>query len=371
MPNGAHNITTPNSIQASDDLSSTPDYVEEFPRARVEPLPLWCTATYGSHCSRCVSVCPTGAISVNEEGPEIDEDKCTRCGLCAGICDAFAFANITLSDLLARTIRGWKNEGSVCFTCNEHLLPGLQPRNNVIVVPCLGSIPPEFWAAVMAEGIEIGIFRDSTYCETCTVAGDLGAGLFGYALDTACQWCESSVVKCKSIPEKVDFLTSLARIDTGDRRELFSSLKNESLEVASGKHRKRQSNTTDEYFRKRDIMRAEGRIRAGRASRRATPGQNVSLRKYPRQKLLIEAVQKRPDIAPNIPRYFSCTHEEKCCKEKACLAACPTHCRTLPEIAPAPRVNPTGCIACGACIAACPHDACDFYETTAEIFIKD
>ena len=72
-------------------------YANPFPREEVVALKSWCTAPHGSGCSRCLSVCPTGAISLDEGGPHIDEELCTRCGMCAGICDAFAFTRITLS----------------------------------------------------------------------------------------------------------------------------------------------------------------------------------------------------------------------------------------------------------------------------------
>ena len=43
--------------------------------------------------------------------PIINEDLCTRCGMCAGICDAFAFTRITLEDLFTRAEREAKEEG--------------------------------------------------------------------------------------------------------------------------------------------------------------------------------------------------------------------------------------------------------------------
>ena len=45
--------------------------------------------------------------------------------MCAGICDSFAFTRITLEDLFARAEREAKEEGAVCFTCNDHLFEGV------------------------------------------------------------------------------------------------------------------------------------------------------------------------------------------------------------------------------------------------------
>ena len=83
---------------------------------------------------------------MQETGPILDSSLCSRCGLCAGVCDAFAWKRITLEDLVLRSEREAKSEGSVVFTCNEHIFPGLAPRSNVIILPCLASLPPEFWS---------------------------------------------------------------------------------------------------------------------------------------------------------------------------------------------------------------------------------
>jgi ferredoxin len=42
-------------------------------------------------CTACYAVCPIGAITMveDEEGfeyPQIDEDKCIRCGMCQKVC---------------------------------------------------------------------------------------------------------------------------------------------------------------------------------------------------------------------------------------------------------------------------------------------
>lgn len=94
-------------------------------REEIVALNSWCTAPYGSGCQRCVAACPHQAISLTNDGPYIDSEKCTYCGICAGICDAFAWSRITLGDLAARCEREAKSEGFVCFTCNEHILKAL------------------------------------------------------------------------------------------------------------------------------------------------------------------------------------------------------------------------------------------------------
>ena len=37
-------------------------------------------------CTKCMRTCPNGAITMNENLPVIDYEKCIGCGLCADVC---------------------------------------------------------------------------------------------------------------------------------------------------------------------------------------------------------------------------------------------------------------------------------------------
>lgn len=48
-----------------------------------------CLALTGSFCSTCSERCPVpGAIVVEAGRPRVDEDVCTGCGVCVGLCPA-------------------------------------------------------------------------------------------------------------------------------------------------------------------------------------------------------------------------------------------------------------------------------------------
>ena len=83
----------------SENETEAEEDIDPFPREEVVTLESWCTAPHGSGCTRCQAVCPTGALSLENGTPRINTELCTRCGMCAGICDAFAFTRITLEDL--------------------------------------------------------------------------------------------------------------------------------------------------------------------------------------------------------------------------------------------------------------------------------
>ncbi len=363
----------PLEAEAFESEESEPEELTAW-REPIAALPAWCSACYGSTCKRCQAVCPTQAISLSPvSGPSIDEALCTRCGLCAGVCDAFIQTRYTLADLFQNVVRNAQEEGGIYFTCNEYLPPAAQPRDNVIVLPCLAALPPEFWAAVMAEGIELNMYCDFTLCHDCSVAGQQAPTLFKYALQTAQQWMSGEVYACRTLPEKGTVLETLSHIDEDDRRGLFSALAREGKDIASGQHRKRNSGTTSGFHEQQDRLRAEGRIKAAAISARAsTPQKPLSdaafSTKHPwdRQALLVTAVQKRPDRAATIRRYCTTTNEELCCHTLSCISACPTGARSLDTATNRVCVDAKLCIACGACVATCPTGACTFKEITAQ-----
>lgn len=346
-------------------------------RDPIAALPAWCSACSGSECQRCVAVCPTHAITLDPaSGPRIDEARCTRCGLCAGICDAFISTRSTLADLHKRVIRNAQIEGCVYFTCPDQLTPGIQPRDNVIVLPCLAAVPPEFWAAVMAEDLTVNIYCDFTSCHECTRAGSRAVALFEYALHTAQAWMEGRVCSCTALPEKGKVLDTLSHIDENDRRSLFSVLAHEGKDIASGQHRKRNSGATAKFHEQQDRLRAEGRIQSAsldfssRTFDTPNPLNPVFVQKHPwdRQALLVEAIHKNPERAEHITRYSTATDGLRCSHAYHCVSACLTGARSISSETGDIYTDPTLCIACGACVATCPAQACHFVELTAQAY---
>ena len=67
-----------------------------------------------------------------DEGARIDESL-LRCGMAAGICDAFAFSSITLEDLFSARYAKAGKKASCASPAMTYLFEGVAPRSNVII----------------------------------------------------------------------------------------------------------------------------------------------------------------------------------------------------------------------------------------------
>lgn len=147
---------------------SEPEIAPHIERNPVGVVASYCTRKAGTDCKRCLSVCAHQALSIGPNNtPHLDEETCTRCGLCQGVCDAFCTTRITYEDLLKHVRTLSAHNTPVYFTCAEHVSVGETPAYNVVVLPCIGALPPEFWAICLREGIHLILHIDFEFCETC------------------------------------------------------------------------------------------------------------------------------------------------------------------------------------------------------------
>ena len=198
----------------------------------------YCTRVRGADCSRCALACPHDAIGFAEDGrPTIDTDACTRCGICLGICDAFSSSRVTMIDVHARIRRIALRGEDVVLTCKENVFPGLEPAANVVVLPCLATLSPEFWTLALAENIPVKVACDLSYCADCDRAGEVAETLYSHAIETAEKWTRKRVGFIDTIPEKEQFIKDLANPVGVDRRSAFTNLVGDVGDIASGKRR--------------------------------------------------------------------------------------------------------------------------------------
>ena len=330
----------------------------------------YCTHASGSDCERCVFACPHDAITLAEgASPVVDHDACNGCGVCFGVCDAFAPTRITINELHARIRRTALLGERVYVSCSENVKPGTKVAQNVVVLPCLSMIPPELWTLMLAENIRITVACDLKNCESCPRAGDVGGQLFPHAIQLAEERTDRTILFSLRVP-KDETRGDSSLSDPKGRRSLFTDLASEVGEIASGKRRLKNSQVLQDIYERRERQRASARLNLVQDSIVGPLGHTSQERRllFPRQKMILEAIGRLPEAAPRIAVALSHTDPDVCTQAHACIPACPTGARHLDDDQNI-SLDPRLCVACGICVDACEEGACSVIETDATCYL--
>lgn len=374
---------------------------------RVFVIPAYCIRARGAACDRCVAACPAGAVSfageaspdgtggstdpmsASREGnlcaggaapaksasaPTIDHEACTRCGICLGVCDAFSSPQVTLEDLLGRVRRIAEAGGHAVFCCEECAGGRDELAARAVVLPCLAAAPAELWCAALAVDAGASIALDFARCEECPRAGTVGANRLAQAVEQAEAWSGRAVGFAEAVPLRDNLLRDL--LQPGDdeqaRRSVLAGLVNEAGDIASGRRRERNSPVLQQFYERRERMRAQTRRMQAEGLRpEGFGGEPGRARKtvWPTRALLLAAIERDPAIAARVPVRLAQIDDAACTDAGACVAACPTGAIEPREIESAMRVDARCCIGCGLCVSACESGAIALVEATGEALL--
>lgn len=345
------------------------------PEPRIVVLPDFCLNPRGGSCSRCVRACPVHAVSLEGEGglPVVDEKACTMCGICLGICDAFSSNSVTMTDLASRIRRTAQRGEGVFVTCPvnvEAAGEGFEPAPCVVEVPCLAALSPEFWTLVLAEGADLKLACDLSLCPECERAGSVAELLYAHAIETAQAWTGKTVDIVDEIPAKTGYLRSFATGEELDRRGAFAHFAGNVADAASGDYRRRNSDVLQDFYERRERMRAMTRqmdVSSFELSGFDATGRTRRMLQ-PKRKMLLDALEKEPSIASRVSVVVSGTDCALCCNALDCARVCPTGARSPHARSGLLAFDVRFCIGCGLCAQVCRTGAAFLEEGTAEVF---
>ncbi|MBY4797401.1 4Fe-4S binding protein [Collinsella sp. AGMB00827] len=335
------------------------DYKE---RPRANTIPCLVCRHETSACTACMDVCPVDAIDIEDGSIEIG-NACRKCGLCVAACPTEAFVSPKLQPkkLYEEISRAALAHETAYITCTRALRR--IPRENEVVIACVGAVPVEVWFSVLTEFSNVSVYLPLDICNACkTVTGEnqladyiataeewAGTGL-GLEVDPARLTC-----KKRREFERKEFMDDIVRT-TG----LAVSRLNPAAAAVASVSQRLQAHANRISDLERTLSNACGVTTEKR--------RRILLQ---RRQLLLSALQLVPERAESVQVKRPVCDFARCTMCGECVSACPVHACDL-VAAGRFSVEPTYCVGCGLCTEVCPTQALSLHDFDgADLVVPD
>lgn len=307
-----------------------------------------CSTRDPKACTRCLDVCPVDAITIKGSSVKVD-DRCRKCGLCATVCPTEVFICGSQAPLqLYKQVAEVASKYEDCYvTCTRAL--GRLPKENEVLLPCVGAISEELWFALLCEYPNLSVYLPVGICDRCRTT--TGEERYGDAIAAAEELSGESVGlevderrlnhEQSRAYRRSQFVSSMATSATR-----LVSRGNPALAGAQAVAQRIQQHTKQLTELQRTLEKAVG----------AQTSQNRRHILTQRRKLVMAALQKYPDLAEGFKLEIPACDSSRCTKCGDCVKVCPVHANDLDREGHF-SVEPAFCVNCGACAVACPEDA--------------
>ena len=299
-------------------------------------------------CNVCVNVCPVNAISFEGSTVKI-ADNCRKCGLCIAACPTEAFlAQRQMPKRLYDKIVRTANIYEECYiTCTRAL--GRLPKENEVLLPCIGVMPRELWFALLADYGNISVYLPLGICDKCrTITGEK---YFSEAIAAAEEDTPHNVgleVDEKALTheesrsyKRKQFISNIAQSSTR-----LVSRKTPVLAGAQAVADRLQKHPNQINSLQRSLEQIAGDKNAQSRRRLLTQ----------KRKLELTALQSHPGLAEKMRWEIPACDVTKCTMCGDCVRACVEHACQL-DAAGHFSVESAYCLNCSACVIACPENA--------------
>lgn len=299
-------------------------------------------------CRRCMDACPVNAIEIDEKVIKISDD-CRECGLCLSTCPTEAFQlpksmSKQLYDKIARIASAYEQ----CYvTCTRAL--GRYPKDNEVLLPCVGVITPELWFSLLVDYDNISVYLPLGICDRCQTT--TGEEIYSDHISQAEEWSGFSlgleVDEADLTHEQTraykrgQFVQNMAR--TGQRMMMAS---NPTLLGAKAVAERIKRHTQRVNEMQRTLEDAVGAKTSSNRRHTLTQG----------RKLMLSTIQTSPVLANVFKQQIPYCDSSLCSMCGDCARVCTVHACDI-DAGGHFSVQPAYCLSCGACVKVCEDGA--------------
>lgn len=286
-----------------------------------------------SICTQCGDVCPTGAVTITERLPAINQAQCVGCGGCVAVCPTEA---LKLEDFDG-------TEFFFSFAAEEENLVSCQKN-----VPCIAALSAEHLIGLC--GLKQGLRLDTGHCGGCKIG------------EKVLEWALPAVENVNYLLEAIESPYSVECVALGyqdvsnesgqkDRRDFFKTFHLHQIGKIRSDFEKEIQKKTDEHVE----------FALGSADTQALRAKKIT----ERRKLFFTALKRRekPEtfhVVESAKIAFTSQKlmdETKCTACEMCHRVCPTAALTSDIRHSKIDFDPFLCVKCHLCHDVCETDA--------------
>ncbi|MDO5120197.1 MAG: 4Fe-4S binding protein [Coriobacteriales bacterium] len=338
-----------------DTLTMDPSKVKQWDPGEYKEVPrtnavtcLQVTAQSDEVCGRCLEVCPTAAIDIKPAPKKVTiTEDCRKCGLCSSVCPAGTFLTTRLAakvlyDRIARVAAAYEQ---AYVTCTRAL--GRLPKDNEIVLPCVGAVPRDVWFALLTEYGNLSVYLPLGICDRCRTL--TGESVYADHISEAEELSNNSVgLEVDEASLTHEYTRAYKRSQfVGNMARAGMTVATKGVPVLAGAQlvAKRIKDHGQQLMDvQRQIEKAVG-AKTDLSKRRVLTQE---------RKLVLAALQKRPELAENFHCKVPVCDWSLCTMCGECAKACPFHACDIDSSGHF-SVEPAYCIGCEACMIVCPE----------------
>ena len=314
-------------------------------------------------CSRCLDVCPTHAITIHNQSVIIGED-CRKCGVCCAVCPTETISTRRhmprqVYDQIARAASAYEQ----CYVTCTRALKRL-PKDNEIVLGCVGSISRDLWFSLMADYDNISVYLPVGICDRCKTT--TGEEAYCDAIGTAEEWARASLGLVADESELNHELTreykrSQFMSSAVHSAERLLTRTNPALAGAKAVANKISAHASRLDQLQRDLEAAVGAKTSNNRQRMLT--QN--------RKLMMGALQHSAGLAKYVQLEAPVCDASLCTMCGECAKVCTTRALDL-DVNGHITIQSSYCVGCGACVTVCEDGALAMEPmNVAELVVPD